>query len=198
MKLFTFQLQLAGCLAEGFDLFCVLQFLDSAGAHFWALVDGAAGAVEAVDEGPVEVTAGVEAPVAGDEDHGAVGCRVDADFEEERAVVFHAVEFPAVTEGIEKEMEEAARIGPIEVPGLFAEVAFEGHAAADHTAGVLELGDVEVVFEFGPFGGELFILEESFFLFVEFGGLFEHFFVAAGFDVVFEGGDDGLRFGGGR
>jgi hypothetical protein len=44
----------------------------------------------------------------------------------------------------------------------------------------------------GPFGGELFVLEEGFFLFVEFGGLLEHFFVAAGFDVVFEGGDDGL------
>jgi hypothetical protein len=39
--------------------------------------------VEAVDEGPVEVATRVEAPVAGDDDHGAVWSRVDADFEEE-------------------------------------------------------------------------------------------------------------------
>ena len=148
--------------------------------------------MEAGDEGPVEVAAGVEAPVAGDEDHSAVGSGVDADFEEEGAVVFHAVEFPAVAEGVEEEMEAAARIGPVKVPGLFAEVAFQRHAAADDAAGVLELFDVEVALEFGPFGGELFVLEEGLFLLVEFLGLFEHFFVAAGFDVVFESGDDGL------
>ena len=198
VKGFASQLEGAGFFTEGFHPRCLVQFLDSAGAQFWALFFCAAGAVEAVDEGPVEVAAGVEAPVAGDEDHGAVGGGVDADFEEEGAVAFHAVEFPAVTEGVEEEMEAASRIGPVKVPGLFAKVAFEGHAAADDAMGVLELFDVEVALEFGPFGGELLVLEEGFFLFVEFGGLFEHFFVAAGFDVVLEGGDDGLGLRGGR
>lgn len=81
------------------------------------------------------------------------------------------------------------------MPGGIAKAAFLGQAATNDAAGVLELFDVEEAFELGPFGGELFVLEEGLFLFVEFLGLFEHFFVTAGFDVVFEGGDDGLGFG---
>jgi hypothetical protein len=182
----------AGLFAESFDLFGVVQFLEAAGAEFGALAPGAAGTVEAVDEGPIKVAAGVEAPVARNNDHGAVRGGIDADLEEERAVVFHAVEFPAVTEGVEEEMETAAGVRPVEGPAAFAEVALLGHAAADNAAGVLEFVDGEEALEFGPFGGESFVLEKGLFLFVEFGGLFEHFFVAAGFDVVFEGGDGGL------
>ena len=109
--------------------------------------------------------------------------------------MFHAVEFPAVTEGVEEKMETSARVGPIELPAAFAQVAFLGHAASDHAARVLEVFDVELALELGPFGGELFVLEQGFFLFIEFFGLFEHFFVAARFDVVLELGDDGLGFG---
>jgi len=57
------------------------------------------------------------------------------------------------------------------------------------------LFDGEEALEFGPFGGELFVLEEGLFLLVEFLGLLEHFFVAAGFDEALELGDDGLGFG---
>lgn len=102
---FAFEFEFAGFFAEGFDLFCFIEFLGAGGAEFWALFFCAVGAVEAVDEGPVEVAARVEAPVARDDDHGAVGSRVDADFEQEGAVVFHAVEFPAVAEGVEEERE---------------------------------------------------------------------------------------------
>ena len=179
-------------------MFGFVEFLGAGGTQFGSLLFCAAGAVEAVDEGPVEVAARVEAPVARDDDHGAVRGRVDADFEQERAVVFHAVEFPAVTEGVEEEMEAAAGVGPIELPAAFAEVALLGHAAANDAARVLKVFDVEQALEFGPFGGELFVLEEGFFLFVEFFGLLEHFFVAARFDVVLELGDDGLGFGRGR
>jgi hypothetical protein len=78
----------------------------------------------------------------------------------------------------------------IELPVGIAKAAFLGHATANDAAGVLELFNVEEGLELGPFGGELLVLEEGFFLFVEFSGLLEHFFVAAGFDVMFEGGDD--------
>jgi len=114
--------------------------------------------------------------------------------EQERAVVFHAVKFPAVAEGVKEKVETAARIGPIKLLSAFTEVAFLGHAAADDAAGILEIFDVEQALEFGPFGGELFVLEQGFFLFVEFLGLFEHFFVTAGFDEAFEFGNDGLGF----
>ena len=85
--------------------------------------------------------------------------------------------------------------GRIEAPGFFTEVAFEGHAAANDAAGVLKFFDVEEALELVPFGGELLVLEKGFFLFVEFLGLFEHFFVAAGFDEALELGDDGLGLG---
>ena len=53
-----------GGLPGGLDGFGVGEFLDAAGAHFWALFFCAATAVEAVDEVPIEVAAGVEADVA--------------------------------------------------------------------------------------------------------------------------------------
>ena len=127
----SFQTLLAGGFPGGVDGFGFFEFLDAAGAPFWALFFCAAAAVEAVDEVPVEVAAGVEADVAGNKDHGAVGRGVDADFEQERAVVLHAVEFPAVTEGVEEGLEAAVGVGPVELPGGVAEVAFLGHEAAD-------------------------------------------------------------------